>query len=492
MGMKADRHSVETLDSEQKSTGEENEDRLGMNINSVITEGDKDVLIIRDFDEIKVVNLVAYDVIIIDYSRPVRAMEMISQIRTSAYGEIYLKPIFLLAQEQQVDSVVKELVDGVLNQPTIELEIDRVNSMLTLIEEITHINSDFKGRKMLLKLLRFLYIRDKEFVPVASPKSHVGYAFPFLDVHIRPNNYTEVLDILETGDEKDLLTGEFVDGVHLCSNCSSAFINYREICPKCSSKDVFSQNTIHHFICGNVGPEKDFMVQGKLKCPKCDRLLRHIGVDYDKPSVIIECINGHIFQETDIQTFCFNCKEVAKVEELNDYHVHSYKLTASGVDTAKSGTQKKAAESQLLDGFVSLSVFKTFLRMEVERNKITSEISSISYINILMSPKTLKVHQDAPEEFFNELARIIKTQLKTSEIVTLVNDDTLLILSPAETVEEVKSRMNEVTNAGLKLVQHSLSGNENDRLLTETFDIGDTEGDETFVFAAINRQIHML
>ena len=69
------------------------------------------------------------------------------------------------------------------------------------------------------------------------------------------------------------------------------------MCPKCKIKKLFSEYSIHHFVCGYVGPESDFFQDKKLICTKCNRELRHIGVDYDKASIITECKNGHVFQD---------------------------------------------------------------------------------------------------------------------------------------------------------------------------------------------------
>ena len=34
---------------------------------------------------------------------------------------------------------------------------------------------------------------------------------------------------------------------------------------------------------------------GDLVCPKCNRQLRHIGVDYEKPSKLFTCFNCEIY-----------------------------------------------------------------------------------------------------------------------------------------------------------------------------------------------------
>ena len=272
--------------------------------NYVINEFDKDILVIRNYDDVKIQTLIAYDVVLLDYFNPKKASEMLSDIRSSVYEEVYLKPVMLSTHGNTINLVDEEMADGVLTGNSIESVLDIVEGITKRVDEVLNVSSDFKGRKMMLKVIRFLYSRNRALKPIPTPKSHMGFAFPFLDANIQVEEYQELIDLLDSAEERGLMQIDFQDNVHLCHNCNSGFINYRETCSKCDTHKFKTQHTIHHFVCGYVGPESDYVSGNKLECPKCDRQLRHIGVDYDKPSLVMECENGHIFQETEMKTFC--------------------------------------------------------------------------------------------------------------------------------------------------------------------------------------------
>ena len=424
--------------------------------NSVMSENGLDVLLIRNFDDLRIPTLAAYDAIVIEYNIPERVYELLMAVRSSSHEEIYLKPCYVLSYEAQVDPVIEQLSDGLLSEPSIMPHFAKTESIMEASAEIAEVKTDFNGRKILLKLIRYLYSREAPLVPVPSKRSHTGYAYPFLEANIKNFEYEEIFLLLEAGVERGFLTEDFVDVMHLCSNCHGGFINYREICPKCSTRKMTSQNTIHHFVCGNVGPESDYKRDNRLVCPKCDRQLRHIGVDYDKPSMVIECENGHIFQEPNMETFCFNCHEVNKIEEILEVKANEYHLTASGADMALSGKVKKTEEGKMAEGFVSMPVFKTFLKLEIERLKLNDIHTTVSYVSLLLSPATIKQHQDDYEGFRNDLGALLMEQLKPSEIATMLEDDVFLIISPEGEEEPTKKRFSEICERILGVLRNSL------------------------------------
>ncbi|MHA7102890.1 TackOD1 domain-containing metal-binding protein [Roseivirga pacifica] len=456
--------------------------------NTVLNENGLDVLLVRNFDDLRVPTLAAYDAIILQYQDVERVYELLKAVRSSSFEEIYLKPCFILAYEAHVDPVVEQLSDGVLTEPSILSHFAKTENILEAMAEIADVKTDFTGRKLLLKLMRYLYSRQSPLVPVPSKRSHTGYAFPFLEANVKNYEYEEIFHLLEAGVQRGFLSEDFVDVMHLCSNCNSGFINYREVCPKCNTRKLTAQNTIHHFVCGNVGPESDYKENGKLVCPKCDRQLRHIGVDYDKPSLVVECENGHIFQEPNMETFCFNCHSVGQIEDIVEQPANEYHLTASGAETALSGKAKVKEEKKLADGFVSLPVFRTFLKLEIERLKLNDIHTTVSYISLLLSPATLKKHEDNYEDFRNDLGTLLVEQLKPSEIATMLDDDVFLVISPEGEEEPTKQRFKEICERITGVLVNSLDGNKADRVAYGSFEVeADNESDS--VMMQINEKL---
>ena len=459
--------------------------------NAVLREQGLDILIIKNYEDVKIPSLAAYDVVMIDYNAEQRAFELISAIRASVYEEVYLMPCFLLTYEKEARPRDLALSDGALKEPSVISHFSLIEQILTRISEIIGVKSDFSGRKVLLKLIRYLYTRDKPLTPVATRNAHTGYSYPFLEANIMYFEYQEIFDLLDVGEEKGMLKADFMDKVHLCGNCNGGFLNYREVCPKCGSRKHKSQHTIHHFVCGYVGPESDFMDNNKLTCPKCDRQLRHIGVDYDKPSLITECENGHVFQEPNVEAYCFNCHQVSAIDELKSHTINEYNLTASGANLAVSGKAKEVAkEPTELEGFVSLSVFKTFLQMEIQRQSLSNKTSAVTYVNLMLAPSTLKQNSENFNEFSREIARVFKSQLKPTEVVTFINDDSFLVISPEEGQEAVSQRINEIKQALLIWVKSNFEGSNKDKIISETFEL-DSSKDGSSVLQQINERLNI-
>ena len=456
--------------------------------NVVLSEQGLDILFIKNYEDVKIPALAAYDVIIIDYQSEQRSLELLNAIRASVYEEVYLKPCFLLSYEKEVRNTELELADGQLKDQSIVPHFALIEQILSRTQEVMEVDSNFKGRKILLKLIHFLYSRDKPLEPVPTKNSHTGYSFPFLEANIKNFEYQEIFDLLEAGVEKGLLKPEFVDKLHLCSVCNGGFINYREVCPKCGTGKHVSQHTIHHFVCGYVGPESDFVDHNRMICPKCDRQLRHIGVDYDKPSLIMECENGHVFQDPVIETFCFSCNDKNSIESLKEYTVNAFNLTASGANVAVSGKAKTEKQNKELEGFVSLNVLKTLIKIEAERQALTKKSSVLTYVNLMMSPSTLKKHQSDFTGFSHEIARLLKEQLKATEIGTFINDDSFLIISPEEKIKSVSAHFDKISSRLLTLIRNNFDGNEQDNIFHESFEL-DGKDESDSVLEKINQRI---
>ncbi len=458
--------------------------------NTVHSENGLDILFIRNYEAVRISALISYDVIILEYHDPSGAGDLLNKIRAASYEDVYLIPCFLLKLDAQVDPLHLALADGIVERVSIASHHSIVERIISVKNDYKAIKTDFVGRQVVLKLIRFLHSRDIRLKPVPSSNTLMGYSFPFLDANSHLHDYQENIEILKVSVDRGFLSPHFEDVVHLCSNCGSGFINYREVCPKCGTRKHFSEYSIHHFVCGYVGPESDFFQDKKLVCPKCNRQLRHIGVDYDKPSRISECENGHVFQEPEIETYCFNCGDTNKLESIIDYEINTYELTATGVSMALSGITKEESNIEEIDGVVSFSVFKTLLKVEAERRKLTKGSVSVSYISFLFTPKTIKAHLDSYDQFTHQIAALVRNLLQPTEVLTLANDDTFLVMSPEADMKETKKRLQELSSKLKSVLQKQFETTDNDRILVDSFEMEDKES--VGILEQINEHINIL
>ena len=126
-----------------------------------------------------------------------------------------------------------------------------------------------------------------------------------------------------------VLRKKVFDKIHRCPQCLSPQINFRETCPQCRGIDFQISEMYHHFPCGYVGKAQDFNVADseELRCPKCSRILRHIGLDYEKLIRSSHCRScGVDFSIPGVRCVCLQCRKDFEPQEavMEEIHIYSY------------------------------------------------------------------------------------------------------------------------------------------------------------------------
>ncbi len=156
--------------------------------------------------------------------------------------------------------------------------------------------------------------------------SPFGYIHPILYVMLQSLNISARAFLNARakfqGEYQFLDMEELVCITHVCPNCYDKGMIYQETCPKCGSVNIEEHHMIHHFRCANISPEKSYMRDGKLICPKCLKELHHIGVDYDRPTTSYTCNKCSInFSEAKMICECETCLTKSPVESLVPVHM---------------------------------------------------------------------------------------------------------------------------------------------------------------------------
>ncbi len=124
----------------------------------------------------------------------------------------------------------------------------------------------------------------------------------------------------------------FVERIHLCPICSSDHLIFSECCSKCKSSNLKEEDMIHHFRCANISKESDYQYDDELRCPKCKRLLRHIGIDYDRPSKVQTCEEcGSMQLHSEMKVVCARCGHQMQPQELKPYDIYQYTFNPLGI-----------------------------------------------------------------------------------------------------------------------------------------------------------------
>ncbi len=259
-----------------------------------------------------------------------------------------------------------------IKKPILKEDLDRIYERLARRLKRTGRAKLNKEKVFLWKVFAYMYSRSVEKLnPVPNLYSVIGYSYPMLTSVMTPQIIREQLNTLHKAVKQGYLKEDFVDATYLCSKCSSAALQYREICPKCQSSNLKQEDLIHHFRCAYVGPRSDFQPSEDiydLVCPKCDKRLKHIGVDYDKPAVVYDCLNCHnVLQDPVISAKCLTCGHENEAESLIREELFAYTLQPKAVTFIK-GQQAFELEDKGEESPRQIYFFRMLLN-EINRRK---------------------------------------------------------------------------------------------------------------------------
>lgn len=170
----------------------------------------------------------------------------------------------------------------------------------------------------------------------------------------------------------------FGERIHLCPKCMGSHLFYMETCPQCGSSNLKDEPVLHHFRCANISPESSYAYGGELRCPKCHRFLRHIGVDYDRPSNVYNCRQcNHAFMHTRMRVYCSTCKNKFSPAELLANDIYTYEYTPDGIIALSSNDAAIAVSRDIWAGY---SKFDSFLS-QIRLFSYSHEKSETIYVN---------------------------------------------------------------------------------------------------------------
>ena len=216
---------------------------------------------------------------------------------------------------------------------------------------------------------------------------------------------------------------------------------------------------VHHFPCAYVGPMEDFSngVDDNLICPKCDKLLQHIGVDYDKPSVLYTCQKcHHKYQDYHTKGKCMTCGEENEVESLTSLEIKKYFITKKGEHAAITGYINLEDLNKSISGVLSQDIFNTLLNYEIKRLTDVNYNSNLAFLNIKkIAELKSKLGEKNFEALVKEIVGILKSNLHPSDFISFYNPSTLIFSMINRTKQDAKKELEETMNLINRLVKKS-------------------------------------
>ncbi len=411
---------------------------------------DYSLLLVNHVNELKQEDLSYIDGFILDTNDIAQALKILKQLRVISEIEIGLLPIFY-NEALDIAPEIRCHTDGAIRIDVVANHIQKVTAIRRKIDSLVIPEFDDVQKEIQFRILAFIFTRNKPIVPKNSRSSIIGYVFPYASLFFKQTECMNLLNVLERLTDYKLLSVDLVDSIHLCKSCHGNYINYRECCPKCDSIDIEAHDMVHHFVCAHVAPEKDFKIDDGLNCPKCDKVLRHIGIDYDKPSTIYNCKTcSHEFQNSGMSALCFDCQSSNRIEELIKKTVGSYQITQAGENYIMSnqGFTQQAKAKKI--GAIGSPVFKILLNQEIQRAKVSSVQSYFAKLSFKSAQFAL-FNTDVKVALTKEISSIIQSYLKEADVLCAQTFNCYHILLP-ETSENQLDRIDTIQYNLAKLI----------------------------------------
>ncbi|HRP53454.1 MAG TPA: hypothetical protein PLI97_08100 [Fluviicola sp.] len=384
---------------------------------------------------------------------------ILKRIRGNSNPLIYLKPIILVNGSSHHDPFVRNLMDGVIfSFDQIPLVHDAACEINERIDKLQLTQTISFEAMVVSKLLNYMYSRGlKVLEPIPYVLSNTKYSFPFLACNYELFEEHEVLNVLKMAEAEGVFKSKYIDRIYLCSNCKSGHLSYRETCPKCSSSNTDTFDIVHHFPCAYVGPISDFEnnIDDQLFCPKCSKKLKHIGVDYDKPSVLHVCKNcDNRFQDYQVKAKCMSCTYDNQVEALISETISEYQLTKKGENFALQGYVSTPKDIEDIIGTVKYDTLKMVVRYEVERLRQTDGSSNLVAITIdNVGEFYSKVGIDGQKKLLKDLVAEIRSSIRSSDMISFYSSSVIIVTMFDIPMRISQNMMREIELALEKLIE---------------------------------------
>ena len=304
----------------------------------------------------------------------------------------WMKPRFIQANDLARMGMMAALIDGRANSPFDDFVTEQSESIFQQMEQlnIKQIANVSTYVAFFVRLCKYAISRGKyTYTSTVVPGLSEGHSALFAAL-LSNHEVVTRKEFLEFN-QKLLDMGyaepqEFVERVHICPHCKSSHLIYAECCPKCNSSNVNEEPMLHHFRCANISPESTYVYDEKLRCPKCRQYLRHIGVDYDRPTDIHTCVEcGHTFLHTNMKVRCANCGSMQRPANLQSIDVVRYKYTPEGIQSIINNDAMIKIGKDLWFGYSNFDSYLQQLRLFSH----TSALNETLY--------TVRLHMIIPE-----------------------------------------------------------------------------------------------
>jgi hypothetical protein len=228
--------------------------------------------------------------------------------------------------------------------------------------------------------------------------------------------------------DRDYLRRQHFDRLSRCPACRSASLNIREVCPSCTSPNLFAQPMLHHYRCGYVGAIGSFATADAARvCPKCDGTLRHLGTDHEVVGEQFGCRNCFAsFEEPNVEALCMACGARTPADKLAFDDVYAYEITNLGHAALRSGRLFDRENEQLTEP--DLPLYRRQVALALLRDEVRRQARyRIPFTALLIRTRGSRDSAEAERT----LVRQIRDRLRDVDHLGRYSDETVIVMLPA-------------------------------------------------------------
>ncbi|TET42370.1 MAG: hypothetical protein E3J66_03690, partial [Dehalococcoidia bacterium] len=182
---------------------------------------------------------------------------------------------------------------------------------------------DERTAKLLEAMLQGIIPEAK---PEFNPESELGFSFPAVS-RLLGTTDNETVAMLESLAGAGVLERKFFDKFLYCPQCRSVNLRPGYYCPNCGVGEMVRARILEHSLCKYVGAEDEFLVKGRLVCPKCKQELHALDADYRSLGVLHKCHQcGELFNQPTIKWRCLKCSSITPENKILEVDAYSYSL----------------------------------------------------------------------------------------------------------------------------------------------------------------------
>ncbi|MBN2642928.1 MAG: response regulator [Victivallales bacterium] len=405
------------------------------------------------------------DVMLVIISQNLQDMSAFDVLKRIRQENPYFREIpFIICTADNSDSFYRQCLNfgfrGVLYRPfsrkavfsmvkNIMIEVGIADEdMFAGQEQVEAINDEER-----LDFLKYLLtLQSPVILPQYNAKVNVAYYYPLLTDFFALDPGDE-FDILQSYRDQNIVVPKLENRVNLCPRCSFHTLNFREECPKCGELDIHIEEVLHHFSCGYVGPASDFTdsLHPEMICPKCGKQLRHIGLDYEKPTNTYVCHTcEYVFNDPQLNFNCFSCNYTGKAEEVVVRSIYSY----TPGQKAYKIVEHNSFNVFQLDELITMDEYAChnmdFFNFMLQRDYLSAGEYGDRLSVMIVAVKDINV------KLINHILDFIRENKKAADTVSVDIARNIMISIPRQDIDDV-TRLGHMIQKFVRSDEHSLN-----------------------------------